>query len=58
MNYRIIQNGYPVAWSNSEREILHYAAVYSQDGPVILEQRTGGRWRILTQPSQPATPTP
>jgi hypothetical protein len=45
--YRLIQEGMPVAWANSLREIHHYAAVYSQDGPIKLQQRVKGRWKVL-----------
>ena len=42
--YRLIQDGQPVAWTDGPivsayREIKHYAAVYSQDGPVHIEQK-------------------
>lgn len=44
-SYRLIQDGYAVAWSNSFSEIMHYAAVYSQDGPVAIQVRNEkGRW--------------
>ena len=42
--YRLIQDGQPVAWADGPtvaayREIKHYEAVYSQDGPVQIEQK-------------------
>lgn len=43
--YRLYQGGMQVAcaWSMqrklAEREIQHYAAVYSQDGPVVIKPR-------------------
>lgn len=48
--YRIKQDGIPVAWSEGPSalsEIRHYAAVYGQDGPVVIEQRVKGRWKIM-----------
>ena len=49
---RIIQDGQPVAGCSApdnERmlaELRHYAAAYSQDGPVEMQIRSGkGRWR-------------
>ena len=51
--FRLIQDGIPVAWSegpNAFADIKHYALVYSQDGPVRVEQRVGGRWKILPRP--------
>lgn len=49
---RIIQDGQPVAGTSSEsrdtmlRDLLHYAAMYGQDGPVKIEVRSGkSRWR-------------
>lgn len=46
---RVIQEGQPVASvsgmpSDVRRELLHYAAVYRQDGPVRLELKRGRRW--------------
>jgi hypothetical protein len=50
--FRLIQDGMVVAQVESEQqdralgEIEHYAAVYSQDGPVKIERRRGkGSWR-------------
>jgi hypothetical protein len=52
MRYRVIQDGMPVAWATGEREILHYAAIYGQDGPVAIEERPEkGRWRKYVTPS-------
>ncbi len=51
--YRLIQCGLPVASvygpdDSALREIHHYAAVYSQDGPVKIQFKTrGGRWANL-----------
>lgn len=50
--FRIIQGGMSVAEvEHSDRaralqEALHYAVVYSQDGPVLIEERyhNGRRW--------------
>jgi len=43
--YRLIQDGMVVAGSTSLADIRHYAAVYSQDGPVRIERRENGRWK-------------
>ena len=43
--YRILQDGQPVAGSTSLAEIRHYALVYGQDGPVTVQVKDGGRWR-------------
>jgi hypothetical protein len=45
--YRIKQEGQPVAWAEGVRaraQILHYAAVYAQDGPIAIERHNGKRW--------------
>jgi hypothetical protein len=47
-SFRLIQDGQPVAWvegSNAVAEILHYAAVYGQDGPVTIQKKVNGRWK-------------
>jgi hypothetical protein len=47
-SYRLLQNGLPVAWvegRNSVAEITHYAAVYAQDGPVVIQHKVNGRWK-------------
>lgn len=52
--YRLMQDGQPVVNvvapdDDALREIRHYAAVYSQDGPVKIQLKTrGGRWANLT----------
>jgi hypothetical protein len=46
--FRLKQHGIPVAWTEgltALAEIYHYAMVYSQDAPVMIEQRVKGRWR-------------
>jgi len=46
--FRLKQNGIPVAWSEGPcalSEINHYARVYGQDGPVMIEWHTKGKWR-------------
>jgi len=48
LRYRLIQDGIPVAWTdgiNAFAEINHYAAVYSQDGPVKIQKRHCGKWK-------------
>ena len=52
--YRLIQDGQPTAWAEGPgalSEIQHYALVYGQDGPVQIEQHSGGRWKTLTNHS-------
>ena len=51
---RVIQDGLEVArcsMTDPDRvfaELFHYAAMYSQDGPVTLEFRSGkNRWKRL-----------
>lgn len=47
VRFRLKQGGISVAWSegpNALAEILHYARVYSQDGPVMIEHHHKGRW--------------
>jgi hypothetical protein len=49
-DYRIVQDGVPVAWSQGPRahqEIMHYALVYSEDAPVTVQERHGRRWRTV-----------
>ena len=47
-----MQDCYPVAsgFGPKDRaiaEMLHYAAVYEQDGPVVMKTKTGGsKWKI------------
>lgn len=48
--YRLIQDGLQVAAVDGPaphawREINHYAAVYSQDGPVRIEVKTDRGWK-------------
>ena len=45
--YRILQDDMTVASSTSLYEILHYARVYVQDGPVEIQHRVNGKWRAL-----------
>lgn len=50
--YRLKQDGIPVAWSEGPgalRKIEHYALIYSQDGPVVIERHVEGRWRKLEE---------
>lgn len=51
-SYRLIQDGQPVAWAEGDsaaKEIAHYAAVYRQDGPVIIQKKVNGRWKKWEQ---------
>ena len=46
--FRLLQDGQPVAWvegRSSVADIIHYAAVYEQDGPVVIQKRVNGRWK-------------
>ena len=46
--FRLKQDGIPVAWAEGPQalgEICHYAMVYAQDGPVMIEHHTNGKWR-------------
>jgi hypothetical protein len=46
--YRLKQDGIPVAWAegpNALAEIQHYAMVYRQDAPVLIEKHRNGKWR-------------
>ncbi|GLT01154.1 hypothetical protein GCM10007897_25450 [Sphingobium jiangsuense] len=48
LRFRLVQGGIPVAWSEGPRaydEIMHYAVVYSQDGPVKIQAHERGKWR-------------
>jgi hypothetical protein len=46
-SYRLIQDGQPVAWvQGRSADITHYAAVYAQDGPVIIQKKVNGRWKL------------
>lgn len=48
--FRLKQDEIPVAWSEGPgalEEILHYAAVYSQDGPVQIEHHMSGKWKTV-----------
>ncbi len=53
--YRLIQDGQPVAWADGPtvaayREIKHYAAVYSLDAPVQIEQKIAkapDKWQAI-----------
>lgn len=49
--FRLKQDGIPVAWAEGPgalAEINHYALVYSQDGPVLIEAHVNGGWRRWT----------
>ncbi len=48
-SYRLIQGGQPVASvhgpeEDCRREIVHYAMVYIEDGPVRIERKVGKKW--------------
>lgn len=48
LEYRLIQGGTEVARAigpSARSEIAHYAAVYSQDGPVTIQRKHGRKWK-------------
>jgi hypothetical protein len=50
--YRLIQDGITVAEvcgpeNDAFQEIMHYAAIYSQDGLVQIERKVEGEWRPM-----------
>lgn len=48
--FRLMQDGLAVVHVEgpaAAREILHYALVYSRDGPVAIERRAGRRWKEM-----------
>jgi hypothetical protein len=51
-SYRLIQDGQPVAWAEGPKadvEIVHYAFVYAQDGPVTIQKKVNGRWKLWNE---------
>jgi hypothetical protein len=47
-SFRLIQDGQNVAGAqglNALAHINHYALVYSEDGPVKIQERINGRWK-------------
>jgi hypothetical protein len=47
-SYRLIQDGQPVAWAEgpkADTEIMRYAYVYAQDGPLTIQKKVNGRWK-------------
>ncbi len=55
--FRVVQDGVAVASVHGyERapafsDIMHYAAVYGQDGPVTVQQRIGYKWHDVPVPA-------
>lgn len=50
--YRLIQDGIPVAWADGPTaldEIIHYARVYGQDGPVFVQRHAKGKWKTYAR---------
>lgn len=46
--FRLKVDGMVVAGAagpTAEAQIMHYALVYSQDGPVTVQELSNGRWR-------------
>jgi hypothetical protein len=48
-DYRLIQDAMPLAWTTNKQAILHYALVYGQDGPVEVQERVNGRWKMMVK---------
>lgn len=47
--FRLLQDGMVVAVTSSLAEIMHYALIYGQDWPVVIQARVDGRWREVEQ---------
>lgn len=47
--FRLLQDGMVIATATSSADIMHYALMYGQDGPVVIEARTNGRWREVEE---------
>ena len=48
-SFRLIQDGQAVAWAegkNADAIIMQYGFVYAQDGPVIIQKKVNGRWKL------------
>lgn len=43
--FRIRQNNMTVASADSEREIMHYAMQYRQDGEITIQHNAAGHWK-------------
>ena len=48
-DFRLLQDGMVVARATSPADIMHYALMYGQDGPVFIQARVNGRWREVEQ---------
>lgn len=54
--YRLKQDGQIVArvdGPHALREIMRYATVYGQDGPVTIERARGKRWAVFGEVNPP-----
>ena len=52
IRYRLRQDGMVVAWAEGPTaldELIHYARVYGQDGPVFVEHYYRRKWRTLAK---------
>jgi hypothetical protein len=47
--FRLLQDGMVVASATSPADIVHYALMYGQDGPVSIQARVNGRWREVEE---------
>ena len=48
-SFRLIQDGQPVAWAegkDADTIIMQYGFVYAQDGPVTIQKKVNGRWKL------------
>lgn len=56
LKWCVMQDGYPVAsgvgpHDRALAEMMHYAMIYGQDGPVEMKTRTGsGKWKPYVDP--------
>lgn len=56
LKWCVMQGGYPVAsgvgpTDRALAEMMHYAIIYGQDGPVEMKTRTGsGKWKPYVDP--------
>jgi hypothetical protein len=47
-HFRLVQEGKPIVWVSGDNlvdEITHYADIYEQYEPVIIQKKVNGRWK-------------
>lgn len=55
--FRVVQGGIVVAsvsapsYEQGMREARHYAMMFGQDGPLVIEERRDRKWRPITPPA-------